>query len=248
MIEALIAGRTAGAELAGLARGRLRGKSEQLERALEGRVRQHHRLMLELHYGRIRQAEKFIEDVEGHIEQYVARMQCDERGGDNEVPFASALSMLTDIPGINRCVAIALLAEIGTNMSRFPTAAHLASWAGMCPGQNESAGKRKSGRTTGGNRWVRRAITQAAWAASHSKQSFFRARFHRLAARRGKKRAIVAVAHSLLITIHNMLSSGAVYEDLGADYYERTRTKRLTNYYVKRLTALGHNVVLEPAA
>lgn len=248
MIEALIAGERRGEQLAELARGRLRSKKDFLAQALAGRVTAHHRLMLKLTYARIREIEAFIAELEEHIEEYIVRDDLNEEAQGESVPFLAALELLESVPGINRCVAITLLAEIGTDMSRFPTAAHLASWAGMCPGQNESAGKRKSGRITGGNRWVRRAITQAAWAASHSKKSFLRARYHRLAARRGKKRAIIAVAHSLLNAIHEMLSTGAYYHDLGADYFDRVHAQRLTNYYVKRLKALGHHVDLQPAA
>ena len=139
-----------------------------------------------------------------------------------------------------------MLAEIGTDTSRFPTDQHLALWAAMCPGNRECAGKRKSGHTNHGNRWLRTALVQAAWAASHSKNSYLSAQYRRLAGRRGKKRAIVAVGHTMLVMMHHMLRDGVDYEELGHEYLDKLQPQRLTTYLVKRLESLGHEVTLRP--
>jgi transposase len=159
--------------------------------------------------------------------------------------FDEALKLLVAIPGVDVRTAQCVLAEIGTDMSQFPSAACLASWAGLCPGNDQSAGKRKDGKTRKGNRWLRRALGQAAWAASASKKSYLAAQFRRLCARRGKARAIVAVAHTLLGITYYLLKTGAQYVELGRDYFDRLDPKRLTRHLVKRLEALGHHVILE---
>ena len=154
--------------------------------------------------------------------------------------------LLRTIPGVEKTAASAILAEIGTDMKRFPTPGHLSSWAGICPGNNESAGKRKSGKTCKGNVWLRRALTQAAWAASHTKQTYLSAHYHRLAARRGRKRAIIAVGHTILVSAYHVLSKAAPYQDLGSDYFDRTKSVELRRYYTKRLEKLGYSVNLQP--
>lgn len=156
-----------------------------------------------------------------------------------------AISLLITVPGISWRIAQSVVAEIGTDMSRFPTASHLASWAGLSPGNYESAGKRKSGRTTKGNVWLQSDLVQAAWAAVRTKGSYAQAQYRRLSPRRGAKRAIVAVAHSLLIAIYAMLSRGEAYQDLGADYFDRRDEERLTRRLVTRLEALGNTVTVE---
>jgi transposase len=233
MLEALVAGETDPAKLADLARRRLREKLPQLRRALAGRVTEHHRFLLRLHLDQLQQLEGLIERLA-------------ERLGEKMAPFAVAVGRLTTIPGISRQVAEVVVAEVGVDMGRFATAGQLASWAGMCPGNNQSAGKRRSGRTTAGDRWLRPALVQAAWGAARSKGTSLAARFRRLAARRGRKRALVAVGHALLGVVWRVLKDGVSYEELGADYFERAQAGRLTKQLVRRLERLGHKVTLEP--
>ena len=153
---------------------------------------------------------------------------------------------LTTIPGVDQRTAETVIAEIGIDMKQFATAEHLASWAGMCPGNNESAGKRKSGRTTKGSRWLRQVLTQAAWAASHTKDTYLSSQYRRLAARRGKKRALVALGHTLLVVIYHLLKDGTKYHELGGDFLERLEPERLTRQLINRLEKLGHKVILQP--
>ena len=161
-------------------------------------------------------------------------------------PVAEAAERLTTIPGVEQRTAEVIVAEIGVNMEQFPTAGHLASWAGMCPGNNESAGKRKTGKTTKGNRWLKRILVQAAWAASRAKGTYLQAQYRRLAKRRGRKKALVAVGHTLLGIIYHILKRGTSYAELGADFLDRQEPERLTRQLVKRLESLGHKVTLEP--
>jgi transposase len=233
MLQALIAGETDPAKLADLARKRLREKIPQLELALRGRVTEHHRFLLRLHLDHVTQLEELLGRLNVRIEEALA-------------PFAEAATRLQAIPGVSQRVAETVLAEVGTNMDQFPTDGHMASWAGMCPGNNESAGKRRSGRTTKGNRWLKRILVQAAWAASHTKGTYLTVRYRRLAKRRGRKRALVAVGHTLLVIIYHVLKRGTTYAELGADFLDRLEPERLTRQLIKRLEALGHKVVLEP--
>jgi transposase len=233
MLEALIAGETDPAKLAELARKRLREKIPALRLALAGRVTEHHRFLLRMHLDHVAHLEELIGRLGGRIEEALA-------------PFAEAEQRLQTIPGINQRVAETVLAEIGPKMEQFPSADHLASWAGMCPGNNESAGKRRSGRITKGNRWLKRILVQAAWAVSHTKGTYLAAQYRRLAKRRGCKRALVAVGHTLLVIIYHVLKRGTTYAELGADFLERLEPARLTRQLVKRLEALGHKVTLEP--
>ena len=237
MLEALIAGQTDPERLADLARKRLRAKIPELRRALHGRVTEHHRFLLRMHLDHI-----------GHLEGLIGRLSA--RVEELMAPFARDQERLETVPGISRRVAETVLAEIGNRMEQFPTAGHLASWAGMCPGSNESAGKRRSGRTTKGDRWLKRALVQAAWAASHTKATYLAAHYRRLAKRRGRKKALVAVGHTLLVIIYHVLQRGTTYQELGPDFLDRLEPERLTRQLVKRLEALGHKVTLEacPAA
>jgi transposase len=233
MLEALIRGETDAEKLADLARKRLRAKIPQLQQALQGRVTEHHRFLLRMHLDHITHLEELIGRLGARVEEAL-------------VPFAEAEQRLQSIPGVSQRVAETVLAEIGTNMDQFPSAGHLASWAGMCSGNNESAGKRRSGRTTKGNRWLKRILVQAAWAASHTKGTYLAAQYRRLAKRRGRKRALVAVGHTLLVIIYHVLKRGTTYAELGADFLDRQEPERLTRQLVKRLEALGHKVTLEP--
>jgi hypothetical protein len=176
-----------------------------------------------------------------HLEKTIKAM--DERIEEQMRPFEAEIKRLDGIPGVDRVVAQALIAEVGADMTRFPTADHLASWAGLCPGNNESAGKRKSGRTPKANRWLKRCLSQAAWAASHTKDTYLSAQFRQIAKRRGKKRAIIAVAHTILIATYYILQ-GAEYRELGGDYFDRLHPERLQAYYVPRLEQLGFDVWL----
>ena len=163
-------------------------------------------------------------------------------------PFAGEIERLDAVPGVDRRVAEVVLAEVGPDMNPFPTHRHVAAWAGMSPGNEESAGKRKKRRITPGNRWLKRTLVQAAWAASHTKNSYLASQYRRLVARRGKKRALIAVGHSILVILYYLLKEGTHYADLGADFFDRLEPRRLTRYYVTRLERLGHKVTLEQCA
>jgi transposase len=235
MLRAMIDGKTDPAELAELARGRLRGKIPLLQEAARGSLKEHHRFLLEQWVG-----------VWDELAARIAKF--DERIEEQMRPFASIEQAWTSLPGIERRTAQTIVAEMGADMNQFPTAGNAASWAGLCPGEKESAGKRQSGRTRKGNVWLKQALTQSAWGASFKKGSYFKAQYHRLAARKGKKRAIVGVAHSLLVTGYILVATGRKYEDLGVDYFDRIDRERLTKRLVKRLERLGHKVALHPAA
>jgi transposase len=234
MLQALIAGETDPEKLADLARRRLREKIPVLQLALEGRVTPHHRFLLRMHLDHVTHLEELIGRLSSRIEEVMA-------------PFAEASERLQTIPGISRRVAETIVAEIGVDMGRFPSAGHLASWAGMCPGNNESAGKRRSGRTTKGDRWLRTGLVQAAWAASHTKGTYVAAQYRRLAKRRGRKKALIALGHTLLVIVYHVLRQGTAYAELGADFLDRLAPERLTRQLVRRLESLGHKVTLEPA-
>ena len=231
MIRALIQGETDAVKMADMARGRLRDKIPLLEEALIGKVTEHHQFLLKALMDHLIYLESQIERFNRRIEE-AAR------------PFEKAITALTQMPGYDQVSAQGVIAEIGPDMKPFPTDAHLSSWAHICSGNNESAGKRKSGATGHGNRWLRAILVQVAWAASHKKGSYFQAQYRRLAGRRGKKRAIVAVAHSILTTTYYILSEGRTYEDLGADYFDRISRDRIRRYHIKRLESLGFKVEL----
>jgi transposase len=224
--------------VAELARGVARRKIPQLTQALNHSLSDHHRFLLG----------QLLDQVE-HLERQVARFE--RRIGEvmTDNPFERAVATLDPIPGINRRAAQAILAEIGTDMSRFPTAAHLASWAGLCPGNHESAGKRKSGRTRDGNRWLCQMLVQCAWAAARTKSSYFHQRYHRLKARRGHKRALIAIAHAMLVTIWHLLSKPQQpYADLGPDHFRHADGDRRRQGLIRKLEQMGYQVHLTSAA
>ena len=233
MLEALSAGATDPAALAALARGKLQPKQAELERALRGVVGAHQRLLLAAQLRHLAYLEEEIERLSAAI-------------AERQRPLEDALARLQTIPGVGRRTAEVLLAEVGPDMSRFPTAGQLASWAGLCPGQNESAGKRKSGRTRKGCVWLREALVEAARAASRSRRTYLAAQYHRLAARRGAKRAAVAVAHTILVIAHHILRKGTVYQELGANYFDERDTTAVVRHAVARISRLGFEVTLTP--
>jgi len=235
MLAALIDGTTDPATVAALAKGRLREKRAELARALQGYIAPHQRFLLVEQLSHIDTLEEAIGRVSAEI---AARME----------PVADQLAALDTIPGVSQRVAEILLAEIGSDMAQFPSAHHLASWAGMCPGNNESAGKRKSGRTRKGNPWLRSILVEAARAAAHTKGTYLSAHYHRLAKRRGSKRAAVAVGHTILVIAYHLLKEGTTYTDLGGDYFDQRDRQLVERRLVRRLEGLGYKVSLEPVA
>jgi transposase len=232
MLMALIAGNTSPAAMAQLARGQLRMKIPALEEALSGKVTEHHRFMLKALLDQVHYLEQQVEAFDQRIEEVMT-------------PFEqAAVARLDSMPGVNVRAAQNILAEIGHDMSRFASEDHLASWAGICPGNNQSAGKRRSGKITRGNRWLKRTLAQCAWAASRKKDSFLSARYKRLSKRRGGKRAAVAVAHSQLTAIYHMLSHSQDYHELGSDYFDHVQGDRIKRHLVTRLERLGYQVEL----
>jgi transposase len=236
MLAALIAGQTDPEQLADLALGTLRGKIPQLRRALEGLIRDHHRFLLERLLVQWRFVESETELIDRRLEQI----------GKEETQLAEAVSRWDTVPGVDRIAAWGLVAEMGIDMEQFPSAKHAASWGGVCPGNHESAGKRLGGRTRKGNPWLKRILGQSAWAAARTKNTYMAVQFRRLAAKRGRKRAIVALGHSLLVTGYYLLRKQCLYQDLGADYFDRINAEGLKRYLVKRLESLGQKVTLEP--
>ncbi len=237
MLAALLAGEEDPTALAQLAKGRLRSKIAQLQRALTGYVQAHHRLLVRLHLEHIDELNGKLTQLNEEIERLL-------------VPFdqTDELRRLDGIPGVGVAVAQVIVAELGIDMRRFPSAAHAASWAGLAPGKHESAGKNRSGKTPPGNRHLKQALIQAAQAAGRSKDTYLAAQFRRLAARRGKKRAAVAVAHSILVIAYHMLRDGTEYRELGGNYFDQRNQEQLQRNLVKRLEGLGLKVSLEPAA
>jgi transposase len=235
MIEALIAGETDPEALAALAHRRIKATSDQLEAALRGRVTRHHRFLLRLHLQQIDAIDAAIAQIDQEVDADVE-------------PFREAIALLITIPGVSVLSAEIILAEIGLDMSRFPTAGHLISWAGLCPKNDESAGKRRSTRMRKGAPWLKTTLVQCAWAASRRKASYLQAQFHRLRARRGAKQAIGALAASILTTVYHMLISGERYHDLGPDHFDRSAKARQTSRLVARLQNLGYAVQITPLA
>lgn len=234
IIEAMIAGQDSAELLSWKVRGKLRKKEKLVRESLQGCFNDFHRWMLKAHYERYQFLSAQIEGFEAEIER---RMK----------PYAEQITNLMSIPGVERIVAWHLIAEMGADMSVFPDADHCASWAGVSPGSCESAGKQLSGRTRKGNKYLRRVLTQAAWAASHCKEGYLRAFFHRVKARRGWGRAIFAVAHKILMIGYSILKTGLRYHELGSDYFDKLHPERTAKRLVQRLERLGLNVVVTPS-
>jgi transposase len=235
MLEALLGGEQDPEVLADLARGVLRAKLPQLRQALSGRVQPHHLVLIGQILGHIEFLEQAIAQVQAEIERCLP-------------PFEEALELLQTIPGIKAVAASAILAEIGPDMSRFPSAGHLASWAGVCPSNKQSAGKRLKGPVNRGNVWLRGIMGEVAWAAVKKRDTYFPAQFHRVARRRGRQKAAVAVAHSVLVVIYHVLRSGRPYAELGVEYFDHLDAARIERHHVRRLEHLGYTVTLTPAA
>lgn len=232
MLEAMVNGTTDATALADLARGRLRDKRDRLEQALSGCMGDHQRFLLAEQLRHLDSLDQRIDRVSAEIAERVR-------------PFEALIERLDAIPGVGRRVAEVLVAEVGTDMTRFPSAAHLASWAGLCPGNNESAGKRKSGRIRRGNPWVRMALVEAAHAAVRTKDTYLGAQFRRLAARRGAKKASIAVAHSILVIAYHLLQNDCPYTDLGSNYFDEHDRQQVARRLVQRLEGLGYRVALD---
>jgi len=235
IMQALVAGQTDINLLADLARGRLRDKLPQLQRALVGRFGSHQRFLLAQQLAHLESLEELIEQLDREVEQRLR-------------PFAEVISRLDTIPGWGRRTAENVLAEIGLDMTRFPTAPHLASWAGMCPGNNESAGKRKTGKTRKGDPWLRSALIEAAHASSRARNTYLGAQYRRLVARKGRKKAAVAVGHTMLVIAYYLLTRQTDYADLGPTYFDQRDDHHVTQRLVHRLEALGYAVQLQRSA
>jgi transposase len=233
MIEALVAGETDPNALAALAHRRIKATPAELEAALRGRVTRHHRFLLRLHLQQIDAIDAAIGEISPEVDALVE-------------PFRTTVQLLTTIPGIDELSACVILAEIGRDMSRFPTAGHLISWAGLCPKNDESAGKRRSTRMRKGAPWLKTTLVQCAWAAARKKASYLQAQFHRLRARRGAKKAIGAVAASILTAAYHMLKNGAFYEELGPDHFDKRAQARQVHRLIDRLRNLGFAVQITP--
>jgi transposase len=235
MLDALVKGTTDPAVLADLARGKLRAKLPALRAALVGRFRAHHAFLVSQLLAQLDFLEETMDQVSAQIAEAIA-------------PFTADLDRLDAIPGVNRRTAEVVIAEIGVDMRQFPAAKHFASWAGLCPGQHESAGKRKTGTTRKGNRWLRTALVEAALSASRATKSALAARYRRVMRHRGHKKAVIAVAHAILVTAYHLLARKTTYQEPGAEYYERRHAERVRQQAIHTLERLGYRVTLEPAA
>jgi transposase len=235
IVEALIVGETDPEKLADLTRGRLKASRATLVESLRGRVTANHRFLLKLHLGHIKAIEQALVTVDKEVDALLE-------------PFLDAAKRLTTMPGISDLLAEVVISEIGIDMSRFPTPAHLISWAGLCPRNDESAGKRRSTRLRKGAPWLKTTLVQAAWSATRAKKSYLSAQFFRIKSRRGPRKAIMAVAASMLTAIYFMLRDGTEFRDLGHDYFERKDKAKAAQRLMRRLNDLGYEVTLKAAA
>jgi transposase len=233
MLQALVEGKATPQEMAELAKRKLRKKIPELQLALEGKIEEHHRFLLKLQLDRLQAVEEDLTRLEKRIQQKLE-------------PYTVQLSLLREIPGVDWTLAAVIIAELGVDMSVFQSVSQLASWAGVCPGNNESAGKRKRSHIPKGNVYLKTALVEAANAAARTKGTYLRDKFYRLKARRGYKRAAVAIAHKILVSIYHMLSQNVSYNDLGDLYLDKLNKNHLTRNLVHRLERLGYSVTLTP--
>jgi len=234
MLSELLSGKTDVQKIADLARGRMRNKMPDLHKALEGKMKSHHQIIIHKMMSRIKQMDEDIAELNTEIERHNFFFEEDK-----------IIKHLDEIPGVDKKAAQIIIAEIGTNMHQFPTAGHLASWAGMCPGNNKTGGKRKSGKTTKGSPWIRSILVQCAHAAGKTKDTYLSSLYHRMAARKGKKRAAVAVGHAILIATYHIIKDGAHYQELGAQYLDRIDRSKVAKRLKRRLESIGYQVELK---
>lgn len=234
ILEALTEGETDGESLAQLAVGKLKSKAAELAKSLDGHVSSHHLFMIKRSLDHIAYLQKSLKKLDGEIQRKMT-------------PYKQDYQRLQTIPGVKEIGAASIVAEIGVDMSVFPTSQHLSSWAGMCPGNNESAGKKKSGKARPGNQWLKTTLVEASRAASRKKDSYFREKYHRLASRRGKKRAAVAIGHKILVAAYHIIKEKTKYRELGADYLDQKQKGQLKKYWTKKLEKLGFQVNLSEA-
>jgi transposase len=235
MIEELIKGKLRAEEIAELSKGRLRQKREGLKEALLGQVREHHKFMIQVSLKHIRAMEKILSEIERKIQEKI------------DCHYKEAYTLLQTIPGV-KGEASTLIAEMGVDMERFPSEQHLSSWAGMSPGNNESGGKKRPGSTTYGNKCLKTMLTEFAWVASKTKDTYLRSKYHSLVGRRGKKKALVALGHKILIMCYHILKYRCAYKELGVEYLDQRRKDKIARSYIKRLHHLGSEVTLKEAA
>lgn len=233
ILEAILAGNSDPGTLAELAKGKLRKKRDKLEQALDGRMSDHHRLLLAVHLEVIDALDEAIEQLSAAIEEKMR-------------PFEEVLVRLDTVPGVGQRIAETIVAEIGLDMTRFATSGHLASWAGMCPGNNESAGKRKGGKTRKGSVWLKRGLTEAARAAARTKATYLSAQYRRLVVRRGSKKAAIAVGHAILVIAYNLIKKGGTYRELGPAHFDACRRHHAMQRAIQQLHALGYQVTVTP--
>jgi transposase len=242
MIEAMIAGERNPRKLAGMADHRVKATPKELYDALHGRLTDHHRFLLKLHLGQWDALNASIGVVDCEVEARVARLDREERA--DKARFSDLIDLVVSVPGLSKLSATSILAEIGADMSRFPTAGHLLAWAGLCPGQNESAGKRKNTRLRKGAPWLKTMLVQCAWAAKRANSSYYKAQFFRLKARRGPQKAICAVAASILTALYHMLKNGTFHQDLGVAYFDRRSPETKAKRLARQIAKLGYEVTL----
>ena len=235
ILNAMVAGETDPIRLAALAHANVKSTQAELREALRGRVTSHHRFLLQLHLGQIDSLDAAIVKIDREVD-------------DNLAPFRTAVDLVRTIPGVGALSAEVIVSEIGTDMSRFPTAGHLLSWAGLCPRNDESAGKRRSSRLRKGAQWLKTTLVECAWAAKNKKGSYLQAQFLRLRSRRGPQKAICAVAASILTAVYHMLKDGTVYQDLGSEHFNRRSKMTKTQRLVRNLEHMGYAVKIQPIA